>query len=728
MAAMPSGRLASAMSLLLHLSDLHLANTPDEDAVGDYKVRAVAERDIVTRAGLLGSTLEALSRWLATNGETLDGIIITGDITTRGRPEGFGKLPGLLAELGEALPEASRIVVVPGNHDVAWDTQPGTADRYRAFIEGVRQKGYVTPLLDGIDYSGEPRLAPGPLLTGLDFAIIAIDSADMCGVIEPFTVDAEDELERLKADHRISDSLQREIQRVRRYDMPRISDRQMSALGAMMDQIPADLVRIAALHHQLVPVREEEEVKPFESIVNIGAFSEFLSEAQVDVIAHGHKHADHVQTITLGGTTPSTQRQAVIASCGTIGGASGTRKEIAKLIRVVSDLPTLRRIEILTVPAVGAGRRLPKKLMHVYDEPTWRPSSATSITVIGGTSVTDVHERLLEAGRSSDHKPMRDVICVVDQGPTALEPPASYPPPEEGTNSLPEWFKDIVEWWQDPERADGKPFTHGQRLHHWSGDQDRNQLEAITKILRQDATTSRGIAVLVNPDTDDVAQKEIEFPSFSLLHLWIDDGALNCTAFFRKQEMTYWWAVNVAEVARIQADVLRQLRSPGEELRPGAIRTYASEAVFSDQLPKVNVPRVDRLFWRDPDSLRLLAVAIADVDIPRRDDDIITFISLMEDWAPHAEAPPTDGAAVPTRGLTALASMLAALADRYPTSSAHEIGDLLREMDDANLAYLTKRDTGDALRAYKQWRTSQLRRIDSIHRLLAYQSDERDGM
>lgn len=714
------------MSLLLHLSDLHLANTPDEDAVGDYKVEAVAERDRVTRASLLGSTLKALSGWLATNGETLDGIIITGDITTRGRPEGFGKLPGLLAELGEALPEASRVVVVPGNHDVAWDTKPSTVERYRAFIESVRQRGYVTPLLDGIDYNAEPRSAPGPLLSGLDFAVIAIDSADMCGVIEPFTRNAEDELQRLKADHQISDSLQSEIQRVRRYDMPRISDRQMSALGVLLDKIPSGLVRIAALHHQLVPVREEEEVKPFESIVNIGAFSAFLGDAQIDLVAHGHKHADQVQTMMLGGTAPGPQRQAVIASCGTIGGTSGTGKEIAKLIRIHSHLPTLRRIEILTVPAVGAGRRLPKKLKSVYDQQTWRPPGATPITVISGISVTDVHEQLLEAGRRSDHRPIRDIICVVDQGPTALEPPASYPLPEESTNSLSDWFKDIVEWWQDPERADGKPFTHGQRLRHWSGDQDRDQLEAITEILRLDATTSRGIAVLINPDTDNVANKAIEFPSFSLLHLWIDDGALNCTAFFRKQEMTYWWAVNVAEIALIQADVLQRLRSPGEELRPGAIRTYASEAVFSSQLPKVNVPRVDRLFWRDPDSLRLLAVSIADVNMPRRDDDIMTFISLMEEWVPHAESPPTDGAAVPRRGLTALANMLAALADRYPTPSAREIGDLLREMDDANLSYFEKRDTGDAMRAYKQWHTSQLRRMESIRKLLAHQTDERD--
>jgi 3',5'-cyclic AMP phosphodiesterase CpdA len=706
------------MSLLLHLSDLHLANTPAEDAVGDYKVEAVAEKDRVTRVRLLRDTLKALSGWLADNHETLDGIIVTGDVTTRGRPQGFGELPGLLEALGDALPEPSRIVVVPGNHDVAWGTLPGSTERYGAFIEGVRRAGYVTPLLDGIDYDGDRlRSTASPLVIGQDFAVVAINSADMCGVIEPFPPDIDAELERLSADGMISHGLQGEIRRVRMYDMPRISQRQMGALASLLDQVPAGRVRIAALHHQLAPIREEEEIKPFESIVNMGAFSAFLGDADIDVIAHGHKHADHVQTVRLGGAAGD-QRVAVVASCGTIGGAAGTGKEIAKLIRIGSALPTLRRLEILTVPAVGAGSKL-RKIGAVYDQPTWRPSGATPIVVIKGATVTDVHEQLLEAARRADHKPARDVICVIDDGPTALEPPDSYLWPADSSTTLSDWFNDIVGWWQDPVPADRKPFTHGQRLHDWSGEKTRDQIDAIIDILGRDATTSRGIAVLVNPDTDNIADKTTEFPSFSLLHLWIHDDALNCTAFFRKQEMTYWWAVNAAEIASIQAHVMQALRSSHAELTAGAIRTYASEAVFSDRLPKVNVPRLDRQFWQDPDSLRVLAVAVADPNMPGRDIDIATLMSLLYDWAPQAETPPVDGAPVPTRGLAALADMLAALAERYPPSPAHEVGELLRDMDEANGLYLEKRDTRDALPAYRQWRTRQLHRITRIRELLA---------
>lgn len=38
------------------------------------------------------------------------------------------------------------------------------------------------------------------------------------------------------------------------------------------------------------------------------------------------------------------------------------------------------------------------------------------------------------------------------------------------------------------------------------------------------------------------------------------------------------------------------------------------------------------------------------------------------------------------------------LAGRFPASFAREIGELLRDMDEANVLYLEKRDAGDASR------------------------------
>jgi 3',5'-cyclic AMP phosphodiesterase CpdA len=707
------------MSLLLHLSDLHLGNAPAQDVVGDYKIEAVRGADRVTRARLLRNTLKALADRLAETGETLDGIIITGDITTQGRQDGFKELPGLLATLGTALPDPGHIVVVPGNHDVTWGTGPGTRERYQFFIESIRAAGYVTPLLDGIDYDrDEPAAAGSPLLVSSDFVVAAVNSADMCGVSEPFPPAATAELDRLIAADLISEDLQAQIRRVRTYDMPRISHRQMSALAGMLDQVPTGLVRIVALHHHLMPVREEEEVKPFEAIVNLGAFSTFLGDADIDVVAHGHKHTAKVQTLALTGASGE-HRSAVLSSCGTIGNTLGTGYEIAKLIRIHSDLPTLRRVEILSIPAVGSGSRLRSKIASIYDQPTWRSAGATPITVISGAVVTDVHEQLLEVAQRTGRAPMHDVVCVVDNGSTALAPPVTYPWPERSATELSTWFGDIVDWWQNPDRADGTSFTHGQRLHDWSGDQSCDQLSAIVSILSTDPGSSRGVAVLMNPKSDNIKDRAVAFPSFSLLHMWIDDNRLHCSAFFRKQEMAYWWPVNMAEIARLQAEVLQRIHPSHELATAGAIRTYASKAVFSDRLPRVDVPLVDRVFWRDATELRVLAVAVADGNMPGRDEDILTLLSFIDDWAPGDDGPPVDGAAVPVRGLNALVEMLEPLAFRYRGSLAREVSELLREIDEANKSYLRDRNTADPLRTYVWWRGRLAPKLARLRELLA---------
>src|ERR1700683_4267604 len=119
---------------------------------------------------------------------------------------------------------------------------------------------------------------------------------------------------------------------------------------------------------------------------------------------------------------------------------------------------------------------------------------------------------------------MRDVICVVDNGSTALAPPATYPWPERSATKLSTWFDDIVGWWQDAERADGKSFTHGQRLRDWSGDQSCDQLSAIVSILSTDPGSSRGVAVLMDPESDNIKDRAVSFPSFSLLHMWNPTG------------------------------------------------------------------------------------------------------------------------------------------------------------------------------------------------------------
>src|SRR5689334_3656582 len=113
------------MTLILHLSDLHLAAASASQAIGDYKGGLVAPGDYLTIQQTLGLTLERVRERLIKSKRVLDAIVVTGDIADKGSKEGFDTFLDLLKVLDEVAPAKDRIVVVPGNHDVRAGLRPG---------------------------------------------------------------------------------------------------------------------------------------------------------------------------------------------------------------------------------------------------------------------------------------------------------------------------------------------------------------------------------------------------------------------------------------------------------------------------------------------------------------------------------------------------------------------------------------------------------------------------
>jgi 3',5'-cyclic AMP phosphodiesterase CpdA len=146
------------LALILHLTDLHIDAPGKEQVLDDYKSDIVPPDERVDRLTVLRSTLRNIGRHLRERRSALDAVVISGDITVRCHAHGLEMLPGLLDELGEAKPALDHIVVVPGNHDVAWNTPPSSAQRYENFLKLVRENGYTTPLLDGIDLPKKPAV------------------------------------------------------------------------------------------------------------------------------------------------------------------------------------------------------------------------------------------------------------------------------------------------------------------------------------------------------------------------------------------------------------------------------------------------------------------------------------------------------------------------------------------------------------------------------------------
>jgi 3',5'-cyclic AMP phosphodiesterase CpdA len=719
------------MPLLLHLSDLHLATPARDPDIGAYKIDIVPRLQRQRRATYLENTLDALRTYLTETDQELDAVVVTGDVTLTGSPEGFPRLPPLLQRLGDRLPPNEQIVVVPGNHDVKFDTPPGSPERYAAFVDGVRAEGYVTPLLDGVDdaVGGAGGAFLGPLLVRETYVIAAMNSADYAGARSALPAELTAELQLMRDNNTVSPALLAEIERLRLFDAARINRDQFRALHDAIETVDAGghRVRIAALHHQLAPVSTDEEVKALETLVNLGELRMFLADNRFELVLHGHKHLPRVvEDIFLPygerADDPSAGVRSIVIGCGAIDSQPGAGREIAKLIEIDASLPRLRHVRVTSVRAVSAGARLPttadgslrvnadEKSVHQLGRRA-QPTAA----IVRGSTAAEVHEQLEEMTKLERSK-VGLLVCIVDDGSSASVPPPTYPerPADERIN---DWFDETVAWWQNPSEAKGKPFTHGQFIRAWrSGSGAHDQVQAVIRALAAYPDTSRAVITLLDPPTD-LENKRSHFPAFCSVQFTVSDDSVAALALFRKQEMRYWWPINAAEISRLQADVVHGLRNAGREVHSGSITTITPLPVFDPSLPKVAVPRIDQLVWTEAGQLTLMKFAMAFVitEMPDRGRTLDELRGMIRDLRPAEEAP-TDGAPVSTRGLLALRSAVRGLCPPYTLTAAADRALQLLERLEADSGRLVNEDLPRT--GFRQVQRSMRDTVDEFDRVL----------
>jgi hypothetical protein len=644
---------------------------------------------------------------------TLDTVVVTGDVTLRGRKDGYGLLPGLLDRLGSKLPAPNRIMVLPGNHDVAFRSPPSSRERYEAFAVAIDAAGYRRPALEGYDDLD----AYDPVLLGTDgsYVLVGINSANWSVALEPLSDEAEQQLQDLATAGQLPDQLAKEIARLRLYDAARVSREQMITVGRALKSAVGKLdqatVRIAALHHQLFPVSPSEEAKPFETMINLAEFRHFLADNAVDVVLHGHKHVPHTYHHDVG-TKGQPQSHAdslhrlLVCSAGTVGGNVSHGAEIAKLIDIDTTLPDLPKITVHSVPAVvPAGRLALTPATSVTRRLPGPPTPADVLTtVVTGQTARDVHLRLLGHFADRADQPDLHLTCVIHDGPSALNRPSTYPPVGEDNSDAAQnvWFADLVGWWQDDVVAEGKPFTHGQRVRSWGDAVRRDQLREVADALAHDLASSRGLIVLYDPAKDHIAVVSEKFPAFVLAQFHVHDDAVHVVGVFRKQEMRYWWPINAAELARMQATVVTLLVQREKPVRPGSITTFTTQARASQATPRVAVPRVDRLVYDDPATLWAIAVAVLADRMPERGGLLRQLLALMRDWQP-ADGQAPDGSPVPGPGLVLLRDALRRLGAEYGADlGAARMASIIDQMITNNDWYRGRDDaTGED---YTMWR------------------------
>lgn len=643
------------MGWVLHISDLHLSKVSDAE-LEDAKLDIELPANRLTRTKVLERTLGTVRGIVAKEGRP-EVAVVSGDLTTAARSDGFERFGALMEDLRDVLPdEPDRIVAVPGNHDVVWDEMPGTLPRYAEFLAATRAKGLTTPLIDGLDFRengagiawvGDPLSDPHIVVTD-DLLVVPINSSNWCGVIagdknpKRWSPDKwEEVLEPLGDD--VRDDALTELRRMRQYDMGRISRQQFDALRKAFDDlgIPHDRredqgrLRIAVIHHQLLPISRSEELKPFEAIINLGAVRDTLRDLGFQVVLHGHKHEsgmywDGGRPAGAPFGTPD-ERMLVVAAPGEF----DRDRPALRTIHLGGDRGA-RVLNVKTLLGVDSQRKTPE-LDSEDHVPLWRTEMTlepAAASVISGPDFETVYSRVRAYFESDPAEPVRNLTCVIESAEGADLLPASYPDPGNGQDRQ-AWFEALVGWWQleDPElvRSGVLPFNHGERVYRRFEDQVRRAAE----LLKARSETTRGLIELISPIEPRNLEDDVEHslvPAFCFVQPLLSNSKLDCVGYFRKQEMQYWWPVNVAELAAIQKRLIGYLAEDDVDVQPGRLVTISAIAHAGPTMPRVAVPELD-LAVEDSDRLLRLAAAVTFPDGGGAADALAEWRRMLDDLA-----------------------------------------------------------------------------------------------
>jgi 3',5'-cyclic AMP phosphodiesterase CpdA len=738
------------MAHILHLSDLHLGEPGTAQEAGDYKIR-VGVGGEQFRIDIYRSSMDALRARLEDEGTALAAVVVTGDTCLRGDATGFDMLPELLERLGLHLPPPEQILVLPGNHDVPRGSPPSSLERWRPFIDGVRGRGYVTPLLEGVDIDADGNIdasARPPVVSDPEgsFVVLAINTADLCMSLRDTGLSPGqlDELRRLAASGNDAvETLLDEHERLRNVDIARASKGQLIALGSLLDAQPDSPLplRIAALHHQLLPVTDTEEMKDFEAIINLGQVRRFLATRGFSAVLHGHKHAPaaYVDRLALvPGEIPGPNyetRKILVSSGASLGQTWGEGQEFGRLIAVRPGGGSAAEIKVLGLRALAPGAASAGPLPLAAEAQFALTPVDRKVRVFEGATVDDVYDQLLLVHDNDDPESRLDwIICRIEEGATALSPPTHYPYPadvaDDATKDNEEWFQGMVDWWQEAEPGSSDPnFTHGERIYRLGGDAI-DQVESAAKALIGDPKTTRAVIAIVDPYQDDIGNTRHRMPAFCAVHVYFDEDGqrINCLGVFRKQQLTAWWPFNVAEIARIQSEVVGRIRDSSPHARAGSITTYASVTLMGTPRPRVIVPQMDRDAAKNPAGVMGIALGL----FVNGADGLDEFLRYFNDWLPTTDVMEPDGVPVALPGLVLLERTVDELATRYDSGPGADLARHLHQMRLLNEGYSTSeddpRERAQRRVDFDNWRDAVLDRwsdVESAARLVTEDMDRR---
>ena len=376
---------------ILHLSDLHLGPETATEEVAKVRVEGFESQSLAR---------EVLT-WLRDSARVPDYVVVSGDISNQNGAEGYAAFLRAYESLVAAkkAPDPTRIIVVPGNHDVQrpkdwhditpvdeWDTPPrerwahflgAVGDRFvrpwmpttdadvSALIDLIRGRftgadetvggGFEVARKDGV--SGRQAL-PFVFHRSHKTVFYAFNSASVSGTLLAASPELQEDVRWILGDKSANaDRAQRVVKELfdrSRVDPARVQPRELELFRRTMELLREifrdefdEALKVAVLHHHVAPIFQEE-VQPFDLILNAARFKAELSAFGFRLVLHGHKHDPRVFVDSaLSGPPVAVVSGATIGGVPAVGRSPGFHW---------IDLPEDRReivVRSITVPSPG---------------------------------------------------------------------------------------------------------------------------------------------------------------------------------------------------------------------------------------------------------------------------------------------------------------------------------------------------------------------------------------
>jgi predicted phosphodiesterase len=276
-----------------------------------------------------------------TGSDDLGAIIVSGDLTFRADPTEFEHARVCIDELlGRAALEASHAIVVPGNHDLAFTSEPWKKKAPVKYSSATARRAYEDFYDQLYGYRPNSHLSLGSrLLLGgaVPVEVLGLNSSALQQKAAQFQ------------GHGFLGQLQ--------------LDDAAEQMGWTRKPPKVRAYRMVVLHHHVVPITHRIDPKAddrYSVVLDAGAFMTWLADHKVDLVLHGHEHQPGVATVTKLDSEGSPHEFTVVG-LGSAGVAAAKVGDVKHNVFGVLDFsngapPSL---QIFTVNPGGEGHRLP---------------------------------------------------------------------------------------------------------------------------------------------------------------------------------------------------------------------------------------------------------------------------------------------------------------------------------------------------------------------------------